>query len=49
VVSRFSQVPHNNGLHRTAVDRNEGQSVTAHIVNKVPAIVGRWAGGESGR
>ena len=43
------RVTHNNGLHRTAASSSEGESVIARIVNKVPADVAQWAGGEPGR
>jgi hypothetical protein len=36
-------------VNRTAVSRIEGKSVIARIVNKVPAMIARWAGGEPGR
>jgi len=39
----------NNGLHRTAAGRGEEWSVIARIVNKVPAGIAQWAGGEPGR
>ena len=41
--------PPNNGLHRAAVGGNGGYSVIARTVNKVPAMVARWAGGEPER
>lgn len=39
----------NNELHRTAVSRNEAQSVIVFVVNKVLASIAPWAGGEPER
>lgn len=41
--------PSNYELHRMATSRNEGYSVIALIVNKMPARIAQCAGGEVAR